>query len=408
MTAAPSKPPALPSGLRWFLWVNATLTFVCLGIEAFCAHLAWPEVYRTPFFIGIRFFDLEDYLGRFQALHTAAFFAPPDFSLFTYPAAAVALSAPFYALGPALTLNVFLGVCAALVVALLALFARALHRRGLPLGTALQTTLYALVLAFPLWFCLQRANLELLVFLLLAAGLWGFCSGRSALAMTCFALAGTIKITPILWLALFVRRRQWGHLAGGLALAAAINAAATAWVGPTYRQAAAGLARGLVQFNYDYVQHPRVEALGFDHSLIGIARLWAWRQLAAGEIVRPYLIVAGILGALLFIIRIRHLPLINQVLCLAAAALVLPPNSFDYKLLHLYLGFGLLAFAALDGVRETTPFLVLLGVVTAPLSEFIHHGVRFGGQLKALVLLSILILAMVKLVPSRFDTHPAP
>ena len=408
MSDEPAIPRVLPAGLRVFLRLNASMTALCLAIEALCAALGWPEVYRTPFFVGLRFFDLDCFLERFQDLHTSAFFGPPAFSLFTYPAPAAVFYALFYSAGPGPALNVFLAVCAALVVTLLAFFALALARRGAARMVILKLSLGVPLLAFPLWFCLQRANLELLVFLLLACGLWGFCTGRPALAMLCFALAGTVKIVPLLWLALFVHRKQWLYLLGGLALAAVVTALSTAWVGPTYHDASAGLARGLLQFTQDYIQHPRVEAVGFDHSLVGVTRLVFAQRLAAGQIVRPYLLVAAIAGACLFVFRIRKLPLLNQVLCLAAAALVLPPSSFEYTLLHLYLGFGVLAFAALDGVHETIPSLALLGLLTAPLSEFIHHGVRFGGQIQALLLLLLLVMALVTPIPSRFDRQLAP
>ena len=72
-------------------------------------------------------------------------------------------------------------------------------------------------------------------------------------------------------------------------------------------------------------------------------------------------------------LRIRHLPVINQVLCLCIAFILLPPVSYDYTLLHLYVPWGLLVMFAQEQqiLRREVPGLtaafVCLGILMAPL-----------------------------------------
>jgi hypothetical protein len=113
-----------------------------------------------------------------------------------------------------------------------------------------------------------------------------------------------------------------------------------------------------------------------------------------------YLAVAAVSGVALYFLRIRHLPIINQVLCLCIASILLPPVSYEYTLLHLYVAFGLLALFAqkMWSARVQIPgisaAMCCLAILVSPLSEVIYHMERFGGQIKAIVLVVLMIIAL--------------
>ena len=87
---------------------------------------------------------------------------------------------------------------------------RALHAAGM--GAAAAAGLLAVVLttSYPVWFLLYTANLELVLWALTMAALWAWCRGKPGLAATLFGLAIACKTYPVVYLLLFLRRRQCG------------------------------------------------------------------------------------------------------------------------------------------------------------------------------------------------------
>jgi hypothetical protein len=105
-------------------------------------------------------------------------------------------------------------------------------------------------------------------------------------------------------------------------------------------------------------------------------------------------------GTVFYFAKIHHLPVINQVICLCIASVLLPPVSYDYTLMHLYVPWGLLVLFAQEqwNMKNDVPGLtvafVCFAVLMAPESEFIYHAVRFGGQIKAVTLVVLMYIAM--------------
>jgi hypothetical protein len=111
-------------------------------------------------------------------------------------------------------------------------------------------------------------------------------------------------------------------------------------------------------------------------------------------------LVGALAGLILYLLKIRHLPLINQVLCLCIASILLPPVSYDYTLMHLYIPWAMLVLFAQEqwasrrSVAGLTAALALLAFLFAPESEMICQSVRFGGQLKAIALMALLVVSL--------------
>ena len=187
-------------------------------------------------------------------------------------------------------------------------------------------------------------------------------------------------------------------------MAAAVSTLAGLWlVCPDIAYSWRQTVLALTTFGHQYVAGVRTQEIGFDHSLFALVKLLMTILGAQSSAARPgvYLLTVALGGILLFLLRIRHLPVPNQVLCLSVAAILLPPLSYDYTLLHLYAGLVLLSFVAIqqEATRKTgvpqkripglwAAFLIL-AFLLPPQSELIWHGDRYAGQVKALALLAL-------------------
>jgi hypothetical protein len=113
-----------------------------------------------------------------------------------------------------------------------------------------------------------------------------------------------------------------------------------------------------------------------------------------------YSIIAALCMFLVFFLWVRKLPVINQVICLCVATLILPPTSFDYTLLSLYLPWAMLVLLAVHrGNRnQDVPGLVLamvcFAILFVPETEIILHRRSIAGQLKALTLVALFFIAL--------------
>jgi hypothetical protein len=157
------------------------------------------------------------------------------------------------------------------------------------------------------------------------------------------------------------------------------------------------------EFGRANVLQRRWPDLWFDHSIFALMKI-LWRHLPApqtmSKILTGYMAVAAIAGTSLFFLRIRHLPVPSQVLCLATAAVLLPPTSADYTLIHLYVPWALLAFVAIDSARAGQrvpglgPAFVCFAILLSPENEiFIAHE-RIEGALKAVTLIALWCIAL--------------
>ena len=76
-------------------------------------------------------------------------------------------------------------------------------------GSTLVTAVVVLLSSRPLLGDLQHGNVNILIFFLVAAGLWSYRQRRDWLAGLCIALATTFKVTPALFVPYFAYKGQW-------------------------------------------------------------------------------------------------------------------------------------------------------------------------------------------------------
>lgn len=406
----------LPRPVRRFLSLLGGLTLLCAAVELVCSrvlHLEYP--YTWPLMKrGNPFWDFALYKPQFVYFHSSRFFAFEGPGYF-YPAPLATLHWLLYQL-PSST-HFFLGLLLTAWAVAAALLGRLLLRRGMARRTVLLLVGVTTVCSYPFFFEFEQANLEWILCVLAGAGVVAVLRGRGYTAAACFGVAGSMKYYPLLLVGLLISRRQYRQAAAAVAVCGISTLAGLWMLCPDLAASWHGTQLGLAGFRQLYVL--AYEQVGFDHSLVGCIKALSLAVLPdelppqiLSLLVGLYMPVAAFAGVLLYFDVIRKLPVINQVICLTIATVLLPPVSYDYTLLHLYLPWALLLLLAVESRGRNVPGLtaamVCCAIVFAPVTELIVHGRSFGGQVKACALVGLGVIALVRKFPSEFDAVAEP
>ncbi len=386
-------------------WVVA---LAAVFVQGRLLHKPYP--YDTLLFIpSVRFTDFTIFDPRFAIWdHTTKFFDLPGFS-FTYPAPLLVGFLAYWKLTPhplayyLITIVVFaIGAAGWLAVRCPALrFTLALSLAG----------------AYPLFFLLDRANIEGLVWITTVVASFVFVRRHFTASAILFGIAAGMKIFPGALLLLFLVNRRYRELTIGVVSAFLCNLAALAIAGPDIPGALRGVLAGMDFFRHFEILCVRPDQIGFEHSLFSCIKQvlhLALHSSARTDALLPtacliYGAVVAVAFAALYWLRIRRLPLLNQFTALSACSVVLPFTSYDYTLVHLYAPFvAFLILLTTDvaagrtrlTVREAVAFLIPYTLIFAPLSWMLAHSSGMGGQVKALALVALLRAAVTIPLPS--------
>ncbi|ADV82680.1 glycosyltransferase family 87 protein [Terriglobus saanensis] len=403
----PIHPDAARTGLppEMRLYLKCLVGFSFLGatillFNYFVLKSTWPHWF--PFFSpNARFTDFTIFRDRFRYFHQASFFATEGFPSagypFSYPAPAAVVLNLFFAAGKwdsrlLLAFNIsifFFGACWLYL---------ALIRRGISKPHSFLFIGLSGLLGYPILFLINRGNIEGVCWLFTASGVWAFWSKRWYLCGILLGAATALKLFPFILLGLLFSQKRYSAFAVAIGIAILITGSSYFFVGPTYHIASTGIAAGLEAFRTNYALTIHWNEIGFDHSLFAIVKLRVHQDYRSW--LQGYLLVAAFTGLVLYWLRVRKLPRINQVLCLVVASVILPPVSYEYTLVHLYLPWAamvLVSFEAwkkgliLPGLRLAA---VLLALVTAIDSYFFWHGIRIGGELKCACLVTLFCIGL--------------
>ncbi len=382
---------------------TVSLWVICLSLMGYWRHvLRLPYPYNFPFFPVNHFYDLWCFNLRFQHLHSRAFFSPDLGLPFQYPGsaaliyAALTLSGHPYWYFPAVTLS--------LILLLGFVLGKHMIASGLTRNDTVALLLASFIFSYPFWYEYVQSNIEVVIFAVIAGGIFAFLSGKTYLAAALFGFAASAKIFPFVFFALLVSRRRWREVGVGLAIGAAAEVAGLWMLCPDIAYAHRGVSAGLTANRADIVLYFDRLAIGFDHSLFGMMKRLLFHSYGSHYplfLLYSYLAGVALLGITLWIVRIRKLPLLNQIVCLTICAILLPPTSYEYTLMHMYVPWGLLVLYIANHrtkggavARGLMSMFVCFGVLFGPCTELIVHGVNAGGQLKCLVLVTMLIVAL--------------
>lgn len=307
------------------------------------AHaLGKPKPYSWPYY-GIQtqpgvwndhHQDLWVYTANFKSFHTPNFFSPHVVP-FAYPPSTALLYRLFL---PNLRhpAGLFDG-CIVVVVATLSI-GLVLKFRGLGIK-GWQAGAYVSALAVfsaPLAFEFNRLNMEIFVFALESIAIYCLLKERYVAFGGLVGALISLKLYPFMLLALLLGRARTG-LAWLAAAVSAVGLTLAGWWAETgsiplsMQKTSAGMGK----FSSKFVLTPG-QADGWDHSIFGLIKFLRFQVDAGWSVHRWYLVymvAAALLATALFFLRIRKLPIFNQVTCLVLFTVLLPPTSFEYTLL---------------------------------------------------------------------------
>ena len=299
---------------------------------------------------------------------------------------------------------IFVAISAAAGMSLLGVtLASAKGHRLLLVGVVCATA----VLWFPLYFLLERANMEGLLWTVSLVGLTAFLARRYTTAALLFALTASMKLYPGLLVLLLLARKRYRDLAIFLVAAAVFTLAALRVLGPSIPQAFNEMKAGVKIQNDTYLMNYRSDVLRFDHSLFagikdllfipyGHDRAALHRHFLLIESFYIPLAAAGFAACYWF--WIRKLPLLNQAMSLIFLSVLLPVVSYEYTLIHVYFAWGLfLMFLARDvATGRSSISWRTAGIVLASFALIFAPALHIpiAGQLKMCALLALLLIVL--------------
>ena len=405
-TASAPEQQSLPASVWLFTAVALGLTAICILAEIVWTlrGLGYPHNWPLmPFYAHLPDFTL--YQPLYAHFHSRAFFAPSPYPNL-YPAPATLIYKFFFLLKhPTFCFlvsswGIFLGA--------LLLFGRLLRFHGISRKAVAALLIALFATAYPFYFCFQQGNVEIVQWAIIAGGISAFLKGRNRTAATLIGIAGSLKIYPIIFLGLFLSRKQYRECAWGVVVAVVSTVVSLWLVCPDIPYSWHHIQQGVDEFRRTYIL--AFSWTAFDHSLFAVVKtiLHFHDRVHGGNIQLPnpefepalhiYMAALSVIGILLYFLRIRKLPVPNQILCLTVAAVLFPPTSYDYTLMHLYVPLAVLVLFAIR-TRGVTPAglkaaFVCLALLIAPESELIHHGYGYGDLVKTAALVALLIIGL--------------
>ncbi len=387
-------------GPKLFLLVSA-FAVLCSFLDSLTTWRKQGAVAFRYLFLESPLFDLYCYRSLVPKLHTPAFFSPDEFP-WTYPAPCLWIYQFLYhgQTREGIWL-LYLTSILLLVTSAAALFVNQLIRAGAPKLKAIGFVFCVVLLSWPIYFSVERGNVESFLWLGLAVALIFYIQKRYHLAAIGIGIIAAFKIYPILFLALFLTREKLRPFLLGVLAALLTTLLALYHMSHHVLRSAAFVRSGIRLFLSRYSATYDPGAIGFDHSAWSIFK----RVLTPPGLENPhdlgiYTVVAAIAALVLFFTRVRLAPRKNQVLAICILTILLPSTSFDYTLQALYLPF---AWIVVDSVqlqkrrvnqRGLTPVMICFALLLAPLT-FVHgEGLFYGGQVKAVTLICLLVLAV--------------
>ena len=395
--------------LRWFSIVF--LGLYGLSALAVVAHHGASKRHYLATLSLLYCYDLVCFAPRFAHFGTAAFYTG-NAQAFNYPAFTAVMLRPLYSerwigFHPYYSLTLIWESIAG------GLYIRAMVRSGYKTLPSTGLTALVLLTSLPVLLMVYLHNFELVVWIVLAIGLWAYCTGRFWLASTCFGVAAALKYFPLILFGLFCNRKQWPWTVFGLGVFIGISFASLWILGPTTALAIKGLASQSPAFSahYLYSWHPSEGSI--DHSVYGYVKLLCFklhRENLLPRIFPIYLAAAASLSFVLFVVRIRKQPSLNQLSALMILGIWVAPISHDYTLVNLIPVLGIFVLYALPKHRpEDGTFLrqvfICLAILLAPLHFVAWGGLSYGGPVRCVVLGILLALSLGHNLPSTLDRN---
>lgn len=389
----------LPKVLRWF-WIGSVSAFALMVLVNYLEYLAGiPRDARFP--IGhVWFGDLLEFFPAFQHARMDGLLRSSAFSEVAYPPPASVLYSLIYSFGH--PVGLYLVLFALWLGIAIEGVRRELIDHRISRITALLFPLTIAVVSFPIEGLIQRGNIELFVWIFAAAGIWAFLRDRDMTAGVLWGVAAAVKLYPIILLALLVAKLRLRALVLGVATFVVASMLSMAYLGPSIGVALRRSLRNVFGYQNFRTSQWSVHEFAANHSaFVPVRFIASIAGAAGGKLTNPYYLCGGLVFIVLFFLKVRKMPVTNQVLVVTAFMVMLPPISYFYTLVHLYVPFLMLVFLAIRAERAGIRIsglgctILLFVPIFASFTIFTFpSALLFGGLIQALVLVSLLISAI--------------
>jgi len=403
-----SNSTAFPHVLRQFAWAMAAMAALSLLFSATMTYLLQtPHPYAvTLFWNGHVGSDFTTFTERSKYFSTPSYWN--DFNYpFTYPAPIAPIFALLFKLPHPLAC--YLILCTAALAGWARWLSRSLTAAGIRHSQAAAFAIVVLTASWPIVLLLNTANIEGLLAIVLACGVYAVLRNHCWLGATLIGVAAAMKLFPFILLALLLSKRRYREFVWGLIVAAATTLGSLALLGPNIVTAQRHIADGFHFLEEAFILSTERDALNYSHSLFSVLKFaiaLIGRLLGSqpshfllATSLRVYMVAAALTGLILYFLVIRKLPILNQVLALTICAVLLPPLSADYTLVELLLPFGLLCVYATETDRnDLAPIFGCFAILFA-WETFLTLHYAFDRPLRAVALTALLILILRTSMP---------
>lgn len=390
----------LPKILRWF-WIGSVSAFVLTVLVSYLEFRAGMNRYRWIPFDTPYFRDLLEDAPTFRLLHTAAFFDLENPLPVAYPPFGAVQLALLYSSGHPVMLF-FVLATAALGFAVWGV-RRALVENGIGRRTATLFPLTLVLVSFPIERLVIQGNIEIFLWAFAACGAWAYLRDRDDVAAVLWGLAAASKLYPVVLLLLLLPRRKFRAFTVGLLVFVAVSALSMMYLGPALAVAWKGSLHNVFAYQQLRAAEMSTRELHANHSLFLLVKFAATvLGISAVMLVKPYYVCGGLLFSAVFFLRLRKMPVANQLLGVSVFMLMLPTISYFHTLVNLYPPLLMLFFLAIRADRigmriaglSTAILLFLPLFASFQLSTF-PSAFLFCGMVQA-VLLTVLFLYAVQ------------
>lgn len=349
--AKPIERTPLPKVLRIF-WAGSLVAFGLIFVVRSLELRAGFPIYFYHFMIRT-LGDLLEYVQTFKLLHTAAFWAnnnPEVTPTVAYPPFAAVLLAFLYSAGKPVLF--YFTITSLFFGAGIWGVRRAMLENGIDKWTALLFPLTMAGLSFPIESLVESGNIEMLLWIFAAAGIWAYLRGYDDVAALLWGLAAATKLYPIIFLVLLISRRRYRAMAVGVASFVGATVLSMWYLGPSIGMAWHSSLRNVFGYQGKRVSEWTLQEIVTNHSMFGWAKLAATvAGLPMSKLMLPYYIVGALIFAVFFFGRIIKMPVANQLLAVTSFMIMFPPVSYFYTLVHLIAPWLVLVFLAIRAER---------------------------------------------------------
>jgi hypothetical protein len=397
----------LPRVLRWF-WAGTTLAFGLTLLFAYLEfHAGWLKGRWDPLQYPL-FWDLMEFYKTFRLVHTAAFYHSPV-SAVSYPPFAAALFGMMYTLSH--PVRVYLVIASVGLGVAIWGVRRELLQYGVRPSTAILFPLTLAVTSFPIARLVPQGNIELFLWIFAAAGVWAYLRGYDDAAAILWGLAAATKLYPVIFLVLFLPRREYRAFLVGVATFVAVSVGSLAYLGPTIPIAWKGSLADVFGYQGLRVAEWTIHDLAGNHSSFTLVKVAAMvERINPAALTMSYYLCGAVFFAAVFFGRVRKLPVVNQLLVVSLFMVMLPTISYYHTLVHLYPPWLLLVFLAIRAERAGVSIPGLNGMILLFFPLFISFTLFTFPTLliyAGLIQSALLVWLFLKAVMVPFD-EPVP